>query len=280
MAGFGRYKFSTTWAKTGSRLLYRELLPTDKDGADRDIWWDWWGFSSSSSGATHTYAGSGTPTFSGTGTTAYIAGSGSFSYSGSGTVAFTGSATTSQYDVRSYSGTGTVAFTGTATTNYVPPSGASYSYAGSGSITLSGAATTAYAPPGAAIYAYAGAGSITLSGAATVTRQRVFPCVGSGAIYFDGAAQIARTKAVTGSGSLAFSGAALTQWVIPSTDSEKIDLILNLLQNRQELDPVAGTFTVYADDGATILKSALAWEDAAGTIPYSGKALRRIDALT
>ena len=43
---------------------------------------------------------------------------------------------------------------------------------------------------------------------------------------------------------------------------------------------MAGTFTVYDDDGVTPLFSAPAWEDAEGTIPYAGKALRRIDRLT
>ena len=57
-------------------------------------------------------------------------------------------------------------------------------------------------------------------------------------------------------------------------------IILKLLANRQELNPITGTFTVYDDDGITVLYSAPAWEDTAGTVPYSGKALRRIDRLT
>jgi hypothetical protein len=55
--------------------------------------------------------------------------------------------------------------------------------------------------------------------------------------------------------------------------------ILQLLSNRQELNPVTGTFTVYDDDGVTPLWVANAWADAAGTIPYSGKTLSRIDRL-
>lgn len=56
-------------------------------------------------------------------------------------------------------------------------------------------------------------------------------------------------------------------------------LIYKLLANRQELDPTAGVFRLYDDDGLTVLLSAPAWEDAAGTIPYRGQELRRIDRL-
>lgn len=66
---------------------------------------------------------------------------------------------------------------------------------------------------------------------------------------------------------------------IPLTDSEKIDLILDILRNRQVLDPASGLYTLYADDGVTVLYTAQAWEDAAGTIPYSGGCLRRLDAM-
>lgn len=56
-------------------------------------------------------------------------------------------------------------------------------------------------------------------------------------------------------------------------------LILKILRNRQELNPATGTFTLYDDDSTTVLYTASAWADAAGTVPYSGGALRRIDAL-
>ena len=41
----------------------------------------------------------------------------------------------------------------------------------------------------------------------------------------------------------------------------------------------SGTFTLYDNDGTTVLYTTSAWADAAGTVPYSGGALRRIDAL-
>ena len=65
----------------------------------------------------------------------------------------------------------------------------------------------------------------------------------------------------------------------PLTDSEKIDLILDILSNKQTLDPVSGLYTLFSDDGVTVLKTALAWEDSAGTIPYRGNALLRLDPM-
>lgn len=59
----------------------------------------------------------------------------------------------------------------------------------------------------------------------------------------------------------------------------QLDLILKILVNRQELNPATGTFTLYDDDATTVLYTTNAWADAAGTVPYSGGALRRIDAL-
>jgi len=58
-----------------------------------------------------------------------------------------------------------------------------------------------------------------------------------------------------------------------------LDLILKILVNRQELNPATGTFTLYDNDGTTVLYTTSAWADVAGTVPYSGGALRRIDAL-
>lgn len=63
------------------------------------------------------------------------------------------------------------------------------------------------------------------------------------------------------------------------TDSEKLDLILDILSNRQTLDATTGIYTLYADDGVTVLKTARAWEDAEGTQPYRGRSLKRLDAL-
>lgn len=58
-----------------------------------------------------------------------------------------------------------------------------------------------------------------------------------------------------------------------------LELILKILSNRQELNAGTGTFTIYDDDSVSVLFTASAWADAAGTVPYSGGTLGRIDAL-
>lgn len=58
-----------------------------------------------------------------------------------------------------------------------------------------------------------------------------------------------------------------------------LELILKILSNRQELNAGTGTFTVYDDDSVSVLFTANAWADAAGTVPYSGGTLARIDRL-
>lgn len=63
------------------------------------------------------------------------------------------------------------------------------------------------------------------------------------------------------------------------TDSEKLDLIRKILANRQFLDPVLGRLIIFDDDDTTVLLSAAAFEDAAGTIPYRGRGLERVERL-
>jgi len=64
------------------------------------------------------------------------------------------------------------------------------------------------------------------------------------------------------------------------TDSQKIDLILKILSDRQTLDPTTGLYTLYDTDATTVLYTASAWEDTGGTIPYRGQQLQRLDPLT
>lgn len=63
------------------------------------------------------------------------------------------------------------------------------------------------------------------------------------------------------------------------TDSEKIDLILKILSDKQTLDAGTGTYTLYDTDGMTVLYTAAAWEDVAATQPYRGQGLARLDAM-
>lgn len=51
-------------------------------------------------------------------------------------------------------------------------------------------------------------------------------------------------------------------------------------RNKTVTDPVAGTMTVYADDGVTVAFTAPLWEDVAGTQAYRGQGAERRDGLT
>lgn len=52
-----------------------------------------------------------------------------------------------------------------------------------------------------------------------------------------------------------------------------------LMRNKFITDPVAGTITVFDNDGTTVLFTAPLWQDAAGTIPYAGAGSERRDRL-
>ena len=49
--------------------------------------------------------------------------------------------------------------------------------------------------------------------------------------------------------------------------------------NKVITDPAAGTYTVYDTDDTTVLYVADLWEDAAGTVAYSGTGAQRRDRL-
>jgi hypothetical protein len=79
------------------------------------------------------------------------------------------------------------------------------------------------------------------------------------------------------SGALVGPGAVLSG--LASGVASALDLIYKILTNRQELNASTGKFTLYDDDDVTVLYQADAWADAAGTVPYSGATLARIDRL-
>ncbi len=81
------------------------------------------------------------------------------------------------------------------------------------------------------------------------------------------------------SGNLGTAVASGLTGTVSNGTTTDLALILKILSNRQELNATTGKFTLYDDDGVTVLYQSDAWEDTAGTIPYRGKALRRIDAL-
>lgn len=60
---------------------------------------------------------------------------------------------------------------------------------------------------------------------------------------------------------------------------DKLTLIEKLLRNKRITDPVAGTQTVYDNDGSTVLAQGLLFEDAAGTQAYRGQGAERAERL-
>ena len=60
---------------------------------------------------------------------------------------------------------------------------------------------------------------------------------------------------------------------------QQVMLARKIQQNKLVTDPVAGTITVYDDDGVTVLLTASLYQDAAGTTPYSGAGADRRERL-
>jgi len=60
---------------------------------------------------------------------------------------------------------------------------------------------------------------------------------------------------------------------------QQIAAIRKITQNKLITDPVAGTITVYDDDGVTVLLTAPLWQDVAGTTRYAGAGADRRDKL-
>jgi hypothetical protein len=58
-----------------------------------------------------------------------------------------------------------------------------------------------------------------------------------------------------------------------------VNLIHKILRNKQVTDPATGKFTVYDDDGTSVLLEADLFEDAAGSLPYDGAGAERRDRL-
>jgi len=80
------------------------------------------------------------------------------------------------------------------------------------------------------------------------------------------------------------SPTAFTQIQIQQTEAPPQLGIDNLLEkigrNKMITDPVAGTITIFDDDGVTPLLTAPLFEDAAGIIPYKGDGADRRERMT
>lgn len=72
--------------------------------------------------------------------------------------------------------------------------------------------------------------------------------------------------------------AAAAAFVSDGTTGAALTLIRQILQGRTVTDPDAGTITVYDDDDEPLLTASL-WQDADGTVPYSGSGAERRDRL-
>lgn len=66
---------------------------------------------------------------------------------------------------------------------------------------------------------------------------------------------------------------------VAGTMGEALNLAKIMLTYKTVTDPAAGTITVYDVDGTTVLFSAPLWQDAGGTIPYSGEGAERRERL-
>jgi hypothetical protein len=71
-----------------------------------------------------------------------------------------------------------------------------------------------------------------------------------------------------------------TSAALVSADTVLLERIEKIIRNKMITDPVAGTITIFDDDGVTVLLQANIFQDAAGTIPYAGQGAERRERLT
>ena len=64
-----------------------------------------------------------------------------------------------------------------------------------------------------------------------------------------------------------------------SSMNDKVSLIEKILRNKTVTDPLSGLMTVFDDDGSTVLLTANIWQNASGTVPYSGSGVDKRDRL-
>jgi hypothetical protein len=160
---------------------------------------------------------------------------------------------------------------------------------GSGTITDATAALIV-----SAVANLTGSGAITDAGALAFLNA-VADLAGSGNLTAATDALAWAVAALTGAGSITVTPradgeleAAITlagEGVTPSSvaaavwDNPAGAFLVAASRNRVVTDPAAGTYTVYADDNTTPLYVADLWEDAAGTVPYTGSGAERRDRL-
>ena len=119
------------------------------------------------------------------------------------------------------------------------------------------------------------AGGGDLSGAARAIGHAFAELSGGGTLTVTPRAdgELGATITVAGEG-LTAASVATAVW-----DSPQGRFLYAVGHNKVITDPAAGTYTVYDTDDTTVLYTADLWEDAAGTVAYSGTGAQRRDRL-
>lgn len=119
------------------------------------------------------------------------------------------------------------------------------------------------------------AGSGDLAGAMNALGWLTVTLDGAGALTLTSYATGDLAAAITPFSELSPETLSAAVWTSPEGA-----LLYALAHNRVVTNPVAGTFTIYAEDDTTVLYVADLWADASGTTPYSGSGAERRDRLT
>lgn len=179
----------------------------------------------------------------------------------SGPVTFGGSA--AMFGVASMDASGTVIqFSGSAAL------GGQFSISASGAVTFGGSATT-----------HSLAFLETTEAGGEMTEATITAAVWSAAsASFDAPGTMGEKLNGAGSAGDPWT-TALPGGYTSGTAGSIMSLLEKILRNKTITDPVAGTLTVYADDGTTPLLTASLFQDADGTIPYQGQGAERRERL-
>lgn len=121
----------------------------------------------------------------------------------------------------------------------------------------------------------------TLAGSGDLTAART--AIGHAAAALEGSASMTFTPRADGElgAAITVAGEGLTAASVANAvwDSPQGRFLYAVGHNKVVTDPAAGTYTVYDADDTTVLYVADLWEDAAGTVAYSGTGAQRRDRL-
>jgi len=155
-------------------------------------------------------------------------------------------------------------------------------------IVATGAGTSTGIGSIGAVLAIVATGAGTSTGAASATGLAAIVATGAGtsvgAVDVNAVGQIIASTVDAGSTLTAAQVAAEVWGTIASghgtgTLGEALTFAQVALRNKTVTDPAAGTITIYDTDGTTVLFVADLWQDAAGTIAYTGTGAERRERL-